>query len=107
MVLFFIDGDHEAAGPLMDAQVCEAFAEPDAMVMFHDLASPDVAKGLEYFRDRGWQTIVYQTAQIMGAAWRGNVEPIVHRPDARVAWPPLPAHLSGFEMSSKLAAGAP
>jgi predicted O-methyltransferase YrrM len=90
--LFFIDGDHEAPAPLRDAMACAAHAEPDALILFHDLAAPAVAQGLDYLRDQGWQTRVYHTMQVMGAAWRGSVRPIEHRPDYRLQWD-LPPHL--------------
>lgn len=92
----FIDGDHEGLAPLHDAEACCPFAAADAMVLFHDLASPHVAKGLDYYRRQGWQTRIYHTMQIMGAAWRGNVRPVRHRPDPRVDWK-LPEHLAGFD----------
>jgi len=96
--LIFIDGDHETVGPLLDAIACEKLAEDDALVVFHDLASPYVAEGLEYFRRRGWQTRVYQTMQIMGVAWRGQVSPLDHHPDPRVTWT-LPPYLRHFPVS--------
>jgi predicted O-methyltransferase YrrM len=90
--LFFIDGDHEAPHPIQDAIACAACAASDALLLFHDLVSPDVAQALDHLQDNGWNTKVYQTTQIMGAAWRGNVQPVEHVPDPSVAWP-LPAHL--------------
>jgi predicted O-methyltransferase YrrM len=90
--LFFIDGNHDAPHPLRDAMACEACAAPDALVLFHDLASPDVANALDHLQANGWHTRLYHTAQIMGAAWRGNVRPVEHVPDPSVAWP-VPAHL--------------
>ncbi|MGB8690366.1 MAG: TylF/MycF/NovP-related O-methyltransferase [Microcoleus sp.] len=96
--LIFIDGEHEGDGPLNDAIVCEKLAEKDAIILFHDLASPDVARGLDYLKQRGWHTIIYQTMQIMGAAWRGNVEPVKHQPDPNIYWE-LPAHLQGYDVS--------
>ena len=72
--------------------------EPDAAIVFHDLVSPDVTAGLAYFRDRGWQTRIYQTMQIMGIAWRGAVTPPRHTPDPAVAWT-LPEHLAGFQLA--------
>jgi predicted O-methyltransferase YrrM len=59
--LIFIDGNHDAPGPLHDAQACEALAADDALILFHDLASPDVAQGLDYFRRKGWHTRIYDT----------------------------------------------
>ncbi|TAG92654.1 MAG: class I SAM-dependent methyltransferase [Oscillatoriales cyanobacterium] len=97
--LIFIDGEHGGDGPLNDAIVCEKFAEEDAVILFHDLTAPDVAKGLDYLKQRGWHTVIYQTMQIMGAAWRGNVEPLKHQPDPNISWN-LPAHLQGYDVSS-------
>jgi predicted O-methyltransferase YrrM len=93
--LIFIDGDHTSPAPLQDAQVAERYAADDALILFHDLASPDVAEGLNYLRDRGWNTMIYQTMQIMGVAWRGNVKPVEHIPDPAVNWT-LPEHLKDY-----------
>lgn len=104
--LLFIDGNHEHPGPLEDAIACEPLAAVDALVVFHDLAAPAVAQGLDYFRDRGWQTLVYQTMQIMGIAWRGNVQPVDHTPDPAVAWS-LPPHLHGYNISGQITPSSP
>ncbi len=93
--LIYIDGNHDAPAPLRDAQVAERYAAEDALVLFHNLASPDVAEGLNYLRDRGWNTMIYQTMQIMGVAWQGNVQPVEHIPDPAVDWT-LPEHLKGY-----------
>ena len=96
--LIFIDGDHDAPGPLNDAIICEQLAEADSLILFHDLSSPDVAQGLDYLKQRGWNTMVYQTMQIMGVAWRGNIEPVPHQPDPEVKWN-LPKHLQQYLIS--------
>ena len=96
--LAFIDGDHEGDGPLRDAQECEKHLQDSSIVLFHDLSSPFVAKGLNHFRDRGWNTRIYNTMQIMGVAWRGNVSPVDHQPDPQVQWE-IPEHLEGYEVS--------
>ena len=96
--LIFIDGNHEAPAPLNDAMACEQLATKDALILFHDLASPDVTQGLDYLKQRGWQTMIYQTMQIMGVAWRGNVEPVIHQPDPNITWQ-LPEHLQGYAVS--------
>lgn len=98
--LIFIDGDHDAPGPLRDAIAAAAFAAADAAVVFHDLAAPDVARGLEYLREQGWQTRIYQTMQIMGLAWRGSVSPVPHEPDPGIVWP-LPAHLRDLSVNGR------
>jgi glycosyltransferase involved in cell wall biosynthesis/predicted O-methyltransferase YrrM len=96
--LIFIDADHEGDAPRKDAEAAIRHAADTAMVLFHDLASPYVAAGLDEMRDAGWQTMVYQTMQIMGVAWRGDVRPIHHIPDPRVFWT-LPRHLTGYKVS--------
>ncbi|NJL88701.1 MAG: macrocin O-methyltransferase [Coleofasciculaceae cyanobacterium SM2_1_6] len=96
--LIFIDGNHEVPGPLEDAIACAQFAAPDAMILFHDLAAPAVAQGLDYLKSQGWQTMVYQTMQIMGVAWRGNVQPVSHQPDPSISWQ-LPVHLQHYDVS--------
>lgn len=96
--LAFIDGNHEGNGPLRDADEIAKHMEPDALVLFHDLASPAVAAGLDFLRARGWHTVVYSTMQIMGAAWRGNARPVAHQPDPLVDWK-IPPHLAGYDVS--------
>jgi predicted O-linked N-acetylglucosamine transferase (SPINDLY family)/glycosyltransferase involved in cell wall biosynthesis len=98
--LIFIDGEHAAPGPLQDAIVANKVAEADAIVLFHDLPSPDVAQGLDYLGQHGWNTMVYQTMQIMGVAWRGNVEPVKHIPDPKVKWH-LPEHIKHYAVSGR------
>jgi glycosyltransferase involved in cell wall biosynthesis len=93
--LFFIDGDHEAPGPIRDALACLPYAADDCAFVFHDLASPAVAAGLRLLAEKGFHVVVYQTAQIMGMAWRGDVAPIAHVPDPEVAWQ-VPPHLAGL-----------
>jgi len=94
--LFFIDGNHEEPGPASDAAECARWAEDDCMMLFHDLNAPAVAEGLRTLKRLGWRTRIYDTAQIMGCAWRGNVEPVRHVRDPRVAWS-RPAHLDGLD----------
>ena len=96
--LFFIDGDHEAPAPVRDALACLPFAAEDCAFVFHDLASPAVAAGLRTLAERGFHVVVYQTAQIMGLAWRGDVTPVAHIPDPDVAWQ-VPPHIAGLPIS--------
>lgn len=81
-----------------DAKACAKFAGDDALMLFHDLASPEVAEALDYLEDEGWQTMIYQTMQIMGVAWRGNIAPVKHTPDPSVQWS-LPEHLARHRVS--------
>jgi len=96
--LLFIDGNHEGPHPLQDTIACETYAAENVLILFHDLVSPDVAKGLDYLQHKGWHTMVYQTMQIMGVAWRGNVQPVEHFPDPSILWP-LPAYLRNHPVS--------
>lgn len=95
---FFIDGDHGASAPERDARECLQYAADDAMIVFHDLVSPDVERGLDVLRRDGWEVLLYQTMQIMGVAWRGNVQPVTHTPDPAVIWN-LPLHLAKYRVS--------
>jgi hypothetical protein len=88
----FIDGDHEGDAPRRDAIAVQPFCAETAVVMFHDLASPFVAAGLDAMADAGWRTGIYETMQIVGIAWRGDVSPVLTRRDVNV--PASPAHLS-------------
>ncbi len=89
----FIDGDHENEAPAIDALTVAEYASEDCLIMFHDLASPDVCAGLDQLAELGWNTAFYQTMQIMGAAWRGDISPPSHIPDPRVIWH-TPGHLA-------------
>lgn len=102
--VIFVDGDHEPDGPLWDAQTVANCAAKDAIIIFHDLASPVVTEGLAYLRALGWHCMVFQTMQIMGVAWRGNVKIPAHIPDPAVKWQ-LPDHLRTFKISGESAAG--
>jgi predicted O-methyltransferase YrrM len=95
----FIDGDHDGEAPRIDALTSARFLEPTAMVLLHDLASPHVSAALRALDEAGWRTMIYQTAQIMGVAWRGQVLPVAHRPDPTESWR-LPDHLKGFAIAS-------
>jgi predicted O-methyltransferase YrrM len=94
----FIDGDHDGEAPTRDALVVEPFLEPTAMVVFHDLVSPFVAAGWQTLGKRGWNIAAYQTAQMIGIAWRGNVKPVPHRPDPEQATWEMPDHLAGIRI---------
>ncbi|MEH2259612.1 hypothetical protein [Nostoc sp.] len=97
-MVIHIDGNRQAPTPLNDTIICEPLAEDDALILFHDLIYPDVAQGLDYLKEKGWNTIIYQTMQIMGAAWRGNVEPVKHQPYPKINWN-LPKHLANYSVS--------
>jgi glycosyltransferase involved in cell wall biosynthesis/predicted O-methyltransferase YrrM len=96
--LFFIDGDHEGRAPMRDTAAALSYATGDCAFVFHDLASPAVAEPLRFLQDKGFNVVVYQTAQIMALAWRGEVTPVAHVPDPNVAWQ-LPPHLVGLPVS--------
>jgi glycosyltransferase involved in cell wall biosynthesis/SAM-dependent methyltransferase len=97
--LFFVDGDHEAPAPLRDTIACLPYAADDCAFVFHDLAAPAVAAALHFLAEQGFHVIVYQTAQIMAFAWRGNVAPVAHVADPNVAWQ-LPAHVAGLPFAA-------
>ncbi|MBE8996982.1 class I SAM-dependent methyltransferase [Nostoc sp. LEGE 12447] len=96
--LIFIDGTNEAINPLNYAIICEQLAETEAFILFNNLNSLDVTQGLDYLKQKGWNTMIYQTRQIMGVAWRGNIEPVQHQPDPNVNWS-VPEHLQNYHVS--------
>lgn len=68
-------------------------AEPDALVLLPDMVIPRRAAVLRRLRDEGWNIRLYDTARILGVAWRGDVRPVDHVPDPRVNWT-RPPHLA-------------
>jgi len=94
----FLDGDHDGEAPTRDALALATYLESTAMVLFHDLVSPYVANGLRALEAVGWNVMAYQTAQMIGAAWRGEVAPVAHKPDPSQAWR-VPDHLKGIVVS--------
>ena len=94
----FVDGDHDGEAPTRDALACAPYLEATAMVMFHDLVSPHVSAALRALGASGWKVKAYQTAQMMGVAWRGEVAPVGHKPDPAQRWR-VPDHLAGIEIS--------
>ena len=98
----FIDGDHDGEAPRNDALACARYLETTAMVVFHDLVSPQVAAGLRALAAEGFSIIAYQTAQMMGVAWRGAIAPVAHKPDPAQHWQ-VPDHLTGIPISGETA----
>ncbi|WP_158818269.1 class I SAM-dependent methyltransferase [Methylocapsa sp. S129] len=94
----FIDGDHSGDAPTRDALACERYLEPTAMIVFHDLVVPYVSAALRALDAKGWNTMAYQTAQMMGVAWRGDISPVRHKPDPTQKWQ-VPEHLAGFAIA--------
>lgn len=91
----FIDGSHDGTAPADDARGVLPFLADDAVVVFHDLTSPHVAAGLSVFRDAGFSTRLFNTMQILGVAWRGNVKIFDHVTDENI-FPIFIPHLQDF-----------
>lgn len=83
----FIDGNHEGDSPQRDAEEVALHCAETACVMFHDLVSPFVARGLAVMRNLGWRVGIYNTMQIMGVAWRGDFAPVRHVMDPTMPEP--------------------
>jgi predicted O-methyltransferase YrrM len=94
----FIDGDHDGEAPTRDALTCAPYLEATAMLLFHDLVSPHVGAALRALATKGWNVMAYQTAQMIGVAWRGAIAPVAHKPDPTQHWE-VPAHLAGIPVS--------
>lgn len=99
---FFIDGDQEGVAVLNDTIACVEHAAADCILLFHDLASPDVARGVQWLQTNGWKTRIYHTSQIMAAAWRGNVVPPVHAADPTLLRRlGIPTHVADLEQPDR------
>jgi predicted O-methyltransferase YrrM len=94
----FIDGDHDGDAPSRDAHAIIPHCAENAVVMFHDLTSPFVARGLRVFKEFGWSIKIYNTMQILGLAWRGKVQIPEHIQDPNVPRI-LPEHLVDISCS--------
>lgn len=92
-----IDGSHDADAPRLDAQAVLPHLANNCVVVFHDLTSPFVERGLYVFRQEGFQTRLFNTMQILGVAWRGNVSIPDHQADRNVPIF-LPKHLHKYEI---------
>jgi predicted O-methyltransferase YrrM/SAM-dependent methyltransferase len=94
--LVFIDGNHDGDAPARDAEAVLPHLAPDALVIFHDLTSPHVAAGLDVFHKAGFEIRLFNTMQILGLAFRGNVTLPDHQPDpntSRIYMPHLAPYL--------------
>ncbi|MEM8553529.1 MAG: TylF/MycF/NovP-related O-methyltransferase [Pseudomonadota bacterium] len=96
--LAFIDGNHEDDGPRQDALAVLPHLADDALVVFHDLTSPFVERGLYVMRQAGFSTRLYNTMQILGLAWRGDVAVPDHERDPNVPMQ-LPWHLEKYQQT--------
>ena len=80
----FIDGNHDGPAPVEDAKGVLPYCADDAVIVFHDLISPDVTAGLDFMAEQGWHTRIFNTMQVLGVAWRGDVDIPAHHPDPNV-----------------------
>jgi hypothetical protein len=95
----FIDGNHAGEAPANDAHAVLPFLAKDALVVFHDLTSPFVEAGLNVYREAGFSTGLFETQQIIGLAWRGDVVVPRHEKDPNI--PPIwSAHLHKYKSLS-------
>ncbi len=77
----FVDGLHSEEGPSHDVIGLEPHLADDALVLFHDLTFPDVASAVRLLKSRGWNIRLYNTMQVMAAAWRAGTPPPLYRGD--------------------------
>lgn len=96
--LIFLHASHEDEASRNQVSRLAEIAADDCMVFVSNLVSPRNAAAFRQFRGAGWHSKLFQTAEIMGVAWRGNVEPPAHVPDPDVAWT-LPRHLSDWPIA--------
>jgi predicted O-methyltransferase YrrM len=95
----FIDGNHDGDGPRQDALAVLPHLANDSIVVLHDMISPFVERGLYVLHRAGFSTRLFNTMQVLGVAWRGNVDVPRHVPDPNVP-PYLPLHLDKYARST-------
>lgn len=91
----FIDGSHDGDGPRNDALAVLPHLAKNAVVVFHDLTSPYVERGLYAMKMAGFNTRLFVTMQVLGIAWRGDVAIPTHTRDPNTP-PYLPKHLAKY-----------
>lgn len=92
-----IDGSHDADHPRLDAIAVAPHMARNSIVVFHDLTSPFVERGLYAMRRAGFKTRLFNTMQILGIAWRGRVDIPAHVADPNTPRF-LPDHLHKYEV---------
>ena len=93
----FIDGNHDAPQPMIDAAIARHFCAADAMIIFHDAVLLPVFEAMVLLVAMGWKARVYHTSQIIGCCWRGDVAPVEHVPDPAIVARKMPGYLGMFE----------
>lgn len=99
--LVFIDADVRSPRVLVNAFISTRFAEPDCLILLRNPWQPGVMEAMDYLRSEGWNTVVYDTFSILGAAWRGNRTPIAHTPDPHTAWS-MPAGMERHPLVARM-----
>ncbi|MBM4221587.1 MAG: class I SAM-dependent methyltransferase [Gammaproteobacteria bacterium] len=99
--LFFIDADPMPPRTLVNAFICARFAAPDCLMIFRNLWHPGVLETLDYLQSEGWNTVIYDTFTIIGAAWRGGMKAIAHTPDPNTGWS-MPASLQRHPLAPRV-----
>jgi predicted O-methyltransferase YrrM len=82
----FVDGEHKAPCPLLDAQIAEKALQPTGVIAFHDALGAPVQEGVEYLVKRGFKWRLYRTPQLLAVCWRGDFTPPEHLPDPSFDW---------------------
>lgn len=88
----FIDGLHDNDAPLLDTKAIIPYLTDDAIIAFHDLIFDDVATAVRFLKSEGWYIRVYNTMQVMAAAWRSGTPPPAYQGDKQHSIS-LPKHL--------------
>lgn len=79
-----IDGDHDDPNPFNDAQLLFPRMAARCAILFHDYMGPSVWGAAKALVQQGFRYRVYWTPNMMCVCWRGDIEPVEHRPDPHV-----------------------
>lgn len=81
-----IDGNHDAPYPEQDAAAVLPWLQEDAVVFFHDFCGRPIRDGVRLLIRHGFKFRVYNTPQMIGVCYRGNITLPPHVADTTVDW---------------------
>lgn len=97
-----IDGNHDAPYPERDAISALPWLEENAVVFFHDFCGRPIRDGVRFLINQGFKFRVYNTPQMLGVCYRGNITLPVHVPDPAVDWKKRRAQYPDFNYQGEL-----
>ena len=98
----FIDGDHDGEAPTATRSPACLTSNRRRWRFSMTSSRHTSPRACRAFEAAGWNVVAYQTAQMVGVAWRGDVAPVAHIPDPTQTWS-VPDHLIGIPIAGTFA----